>query len=78
MARPDPRPLRVTPRLLRRELAAEYCGLSPRKFDEAVREALLPPAKMLGTVHGWDRHELDAAIDELPERGTANTWDDLQ
>jgi predicted DNA-binding transcriptional regulator AlpA len=56
------------PRGLRRPAAAHYVGVSPTKFDEWVAERLMPQPKQEGGVVVWDRLELDAAFDLLPER----------
>jgi predicted DNA-binding transcriptional regulator AlpA len=52
----------IAPRLLRREQAAAYCGLSVHGFSEWVRSGRLP-----GPLHGtmrWDRRAIDAALDQ--------------
>jgi predicted DNA-binding transcriptional regulator AlpA len=56
------------PRGLRRQAAAYYVGVSPTKFDEWVAQGLMPQPKQEGGVVVWDRLELDAAFDVLPER----------
>jgi hypothetical protein len=56
------------PRGLRRPAAAYYVGVSPTKFDEWVALGLMPQPKEEGSVVVWDRLELDAAFDVLPER----------
>lgn len=56
------------PRGLRREKAAYYVGVSPTKFDEWVAQGLMPQPKQEGGVVVWDRLELDAAFDMLPDR----------
>lgn len=56
----DGRP--IEPRLLSREDAASYCGLSPDGFDDWRRRGLIP-----GPINGtrrWDRKALDLAIDK--------------
>jgi len=56
------------PRGLRRQGAARYVGVSPTKFDEWVAQGLMPQPKQEGGVVVWDRLELDAAFDLLPDR----------
>lgn len=66
------------PRILRRENAAAYLGLSASLFDREVAEGRLPPpVTICATVKGWDRHTLDAWIDERSAAQTApaNDWD---
>lgn len=50
-------------RLLTREQAAAYCGLSPVAFGDWIRKERLPPA--LDGTHRWDRRAIDAALDRL-------------
>lgn len=65
-------------RMLRREIAAEYCGVSTGTFDRLVRERKLPPARLFGPIKVWDRHEVDGYLDELPSVGAdENEWDTL-
>jgi len=64
------------PRLLSRTEAATYAGVSPSLFDNLIAEEVYPKSK---TIPGhrrvvWDRHELDIAIDELPNNKD-NPWD---
>jgi predicted DNA-binding transcriptional regulator AlpA len=71
----------ATPRgALRRELAAVYCGVSLRHFDELVRAGELPKPRRLGaSVKLWLTSDLDAALEGLPSDGesdlAANEWD---
>lgn len=69
------------PRILRRAEAARYVGVSANKFDELVRAGTFPPAKKItSTIKGWDRSELDLAVDGLEYDGPApaadTSWDD--
>lgn len=69
------------PRLLRRTAAARYVGVSANKFDELVRERVFPAAKRItDNIKGWDRFELDAAVDGLdddaPSMPLDTSWDD--
>jgi hypothetical protein len=52
----------MTPRLLSRELAAEYCGVTPPTFDEHVVPSV-PPVE-LGRRRLWDVRALDRWLDE--------------
>ncbi len=52
------------PRLLRRELAAAYCGVSPGTFDRLVRDGRFPaPIRSGLRIAQWDRLALDRIID---------------
>jgi hypothetical protein len=51
----------LTPRLLSRDLAAEYCGVSPPTFDEHVAKQI-PPIE-LGRRNLWDIRALDRWLD---------------
>jgi predicted DNA-binding transcriptional regulator AlpA len=65
--------LGIAPRLLTREQAAAYCGLSVHGFSEWVKSGKLP-GPIRGTLR-WDRKAIDAAIDQAsglnPSIGTA-------
>ena len=63
------------PRGLSREQAATYIGVGTSKFDEMVRDGRMPKPKTIDCRVVWDRCRLDAAFDDLPERGTMNPWD---
>jgi predicted DNA-binding transcriptional regulator AlpA len=64
--------LKIEPRGLRREQAAQYLGISPTTFDMWVRDSLMPAPKRIGGVVMWDRKALDLAFDELSsEDGSA-------
>lgn len=70
-------------RLLRREQAALYVGVSPNTFDKLVRDGCVPAPKVFpsATVKVWDMRDLDAFADSLPyEDGRIVpddiTWDD--
>ena len=63
--RPSVLPVNLPPRLLTREEAAEYMRISPRLFDRAVADKLMPKG---GTIYGarrWDRRQLDRAISRI-------------
>jgi len=51
----------IAPRLLTREQAAAYCGISLPTFTNWVRSGILP-GPIPGT-HRWDRKAIDAALD---------------
>lgn len=55
----------MTPRLLSREQAAAYVGLSANQFDEEVRAGRFPASVALYVTRRrlWDRSALDAALD---------------
>jgi predicted DNA-binding transcriptional regulator AlpA len=63
-------------RCLRRPEAAEYVGVSPRKFDQLVADGRMPkPARFDGVVV-WDLRKIDLALDSLFEDDDAtNPWD---
>ena len=51
----------------RRE-AAEYVGVSARKFDELVQTGRMPNPRMIDRRTVYDRHEIDDAFDLLPRQ----------
>jgi hypothetical protein len=53
----------LTPRLLSRQQAAEYCCLSPSAFSSWVRSRKLPPS-LPGTTR-WDLKAIDFALDAM-------------
>jgi predicted DNA-binding transcriptional regulator AlpA len=54
------------PRGLRHPEAANYVGMKLTKFDNMVSDGRMPKPRRVDTVVVWDKHELDAAFDELP------------
>ena len=54
---------RFAPRLLNRQQAAEYCGLSPSAFSSWIRSRKLPPS-LPGTTR-WDLKAIDFALDAM-------------
>jgi len=52
----------LTPRLLSRELAAEYCGISVGLFDETIATQVPPIG--LNSRKVWDIRALDHYLDE--------------
>ncbi len=61
-------PLKVRSRLLTRDQAAAYCGLSPQGFSRWVKIGRLPRA-LLGTAR-WDLRAIDAALDGASGNGS--------
>jgi predicted DNA-binding transcriptional regulator AlpA len=53
--------LGILPRLVTRDQAASYCGLSPQGFSEWIRAGRLP-CPIEGTSR-WDLKAIDAALD---------------
>jgi hypothetical protein len=70
---PDHRERAYAPRGLRRQAAADWVGMSPTKFDELVRDGLMPKGKLVRGCRVWDRYELDAAFEHLPDDEQAAT-----
>ncbi len=69
---PD-RPLPGWPRLLPRELAAAYCGVSVNHFLAHVPV----PAMELGAKRLWDRLAIDAWLDGGSSGGSLPTVEEL-
>jgi predicted DNA-binding transcriptional regulator AlpA len=67
-------PPNLAPRLVRREAAACYMGISPAKFSELVSAGRLPKPKRLDGCVLWDVRELDGAIDALGDPAGASEW----
>ena len=62
------------PRGLRREEAARYVGVGSTKFDNLVKDGVLPQPKTIGGCRVWDRLELDDYFASLSD-GAVNPWD---
>jgi predicted DNA-binding transcriptional regulator AlpA len=80
MARHSALPANLPPRLIAREAAAAYVGVSVGTFDKMLAVGTLPsPKKVFGTRKAWCVRALDRAIDALPDDGGAgdDTWDDV-
>lgn len=81
MARQAALPLTLAPRLISREAAAAYVNVSPTKFDEMVKERVMPrPKRLGGRRKAWDVRALDIAVDNLPVEANDNdddTWSNL-
>lgn len=68
------------PLILRRELAAQYIGLSPSTFDVEVKGGRIPASvKVTDTVKGWHRGDLDAWAEDrrAASDNTPNPWDEV-
>ena len=82
-----PLPPTLPPRLVRRDAAAAYVGVSPNTFDKMIADGLMPkPRQLTERRLAWDVQQLDAAIDRLPVDGgtdtetdtsTDHSWDDI-
>lgn len=51
-------------RLLAAVAAADYCGVTPRRFRALVRSHVLPPAVPGFRPERWDREKLDRWLDQ--------------
>ncbi len=58
-------PLPDWPRVLSRQEAARYVGLSAATFMAGVGEKWPQPIEISKTRIGWDRRQLDEAVDRL-------------
>jgi len=61
----------MTPRLLSREAAATYCGISPTAFDEYIGRVVRPIE--IGRRNLWDIKALDRWLDQ--QSGLAHAVD---
>ena len=82
MPRQTALPPMLAPRLISREAAAAYVCVSPKTFDQMVKDGRMPRPRVLGrNRHAWDVRDLDAAVDLLPVRGddtgSDETWGDI-
>lgn len=68
------------PLLLRRELAAQYVGMSPSTFDAERKAGRAPkPVRMTASLEAWHRADLEAWAEDrrAAEHGAQpNPWDD--
>jgi predicted DNA-binding transcriptional regulator AlpA len=64
------------PRGMSRQEAARWIGVSPSKFEQLVKDGRMPRPKIIDARVIWDRYQLDAAMDELPDRDRAANDDD--
>lgn len=62
-------PLSLQPRGLCREIAAAYIGVGSTKFDQMVKDGVMPQPRIHGARRLWDRSELDIAFNDLPHAG---------
>ena len=62
---------------LQRDLAARYIGVGSTKFDELVADGRMPKPRRIDGRKVWDRLELDAGFDALPNEQEENPWDRL-
>jgi predicted DNA-binding transcriptional regulator AlpA len=73
MVRQSALPPTLPPRLISRDAAAEYVGVSPNTFDVMRGDGRMPPPRRLTVGRlAWDVRELDLAIDRLPIEGEAD------
>ena len=82
-------PPTLAPRLIGRDAAAAYVGVSPNTFDKMIADGLMPnPRRLTERRLAWDMRQLDTAIDRLPIDGVADgnadtdttddhSWDDI-
>lgn len=80
MARQAALPPSLAPRLIGREAAAAYVGLSSSKFDALVKDGRMPRPRRIDRRLVWDVRMLDAAADDLPIDGEVpvdDTWNDV-
>jgi predicted DNA-binding transcriptional regulator AlpA len=87
VARQAALPPTLAPRLIGRDDAAAYVGVSPNTFDKMIAEGLMPsPRRLTERRLAWDMRQLDTAIDRLPIDGEAeadtdatddHSWDDI-
>ena len=85
--RTAPLPPTLPPRLISRDAAAAYVGVSHNTFDKMIADGLMPrPRQLTERRIAWDVRQLDAAIDRLPVDGGTDTdtdtttdhrWDDI-
>ena len=88
VARQAALPPTLAPRLIGRDDAAAYVGVSPNTLDK-IADGLMPsPRRLTERRLAWDVRQLDTAIDRLPIDGVADgdadtdatedhSWDDI-
>ena len=71
MPRQSALPPSLAPRLINREAAAAYVGVSANTFDDMAEKGLMPKPRILPGYRrkAWDVRELDIAVDALPRDG---------
>ena len=87
IARQAALPPMLPPRLIHRDAAAAYVGVSPNTFDKMIVDGLMPaPRRLTERRLAWDVRQLDAAIDRLPidsgsdadtDEHNDHRWDDI-
>jgi predicted DNA-binding transcriptional regulator AlpA len=60
--------LAYPPRLMDLDRSAAYVGFGRTKFMELVAQGKMPQPIDVDGNPRWDRHELDAAVDDLKDR----------
>ncbi len=68
------------PRGLNLEASSDYLGIGRTLFLEMVEDGRMPRPKYINSKPVWDRLQIDAAFDELPQTGKTdktNPWDSL-
>lgn len=68
----------IIPIGLSRVEASRFVGVSTTKFDQLVKEKLMPEPKRLGRRKVWDRRGLQRAFEQIPGGGdflSDNPWD---
>ena len=74
VARQAALPPTLAPRLIGRDAAAAYVGVSPNTFDKMIADGLMPnPRRLTERRLAWDMRQLDTAIDRLPIDGDADS-----
>ncbi len=58
----------MTPRMMKRRTAAQYCDMSEAAFEREVAAGRLPMPVMLGSREHWCRLALDMALDRIVGR----------
>jgi len=64
--RPDILPRSLPPIGLSREVAAAFIGVSPSKFDELVKDGMMPKPKRIDGRRVWSRASIEKAFNRLP------------
>lgn len=67
------------PMMLRREMAATYCGMSPSTFDTEVKAGRIPgPVQTTESLKAWRRADLEIWAEGLraAQAIPVNPWDE--
>ena len=59
------------PRLLTKQQAADYCGVTVATFDAYRRRGIVPPP--VANTRRWDRRAIDARLDKLSGLNTKSS-----